>query len=97
MLCLYAAAAPNATDFDGGNGDLCGRMLLLILLLQFLRGGDKPASRMQVVKVRLLTIAAALGRKVVVASRWALRMQVGFLVVRCTCCCGGRDACRTRQ
>ena len=51
-------------------------MLLLILLLQFLRGGDKPASRMQVVKVRLLTIAAALGRKVVVASRWALRMQV---------------------
>ena len=51
-------------------------MLLLILLLQFLRGGNKPASRMQVVKVRLLTIAAALGRKVVVSGRWALRMQV---------------------
>ena len=31
---------------------------------------------MQVVKVMLLTIAAALGTKVVVAGRWALRMQV---------------------
>lgn len=97
MLCLCAAAAPNATDFDGGDGDLCSWMLLLILLLHFLRGGNKPASRMQVIKVRLLNIATALGRKVVVAGRWALRMQVWFLVVRRTRCGGGRYACRTRQ